>query len=212
MKFRCLSLAFFGILTLPLNQKLGWEHLEFSNAKRNDVEFTGSGLHISVKESSSPLFFRLKELIAVTGVRIKGELLGIPNISSQDKEGQGSSDDFPLRVGLVSSGEQELNWFQKLFAPRWIKEVSERSQPYSLGRVLFLTVGQTLPVGFKRKHPKSELLEEEVVLQVSHPGAFEVSWKSPSPINTYALWLQSDGDDTRSSFEVLLKELSLESR
>ncbi|NBT58617.1 hypothetical protein EBT16_07520, partial [bacterium] len=93
-----------------------------------------------------------------------------------------------------------------------LKEVSERSQPYSLGRVLFLTLGQTLPVGFKRKHPKSELLEEEIILKTPRPGSFDVTWKSPTPINTYALWLQADGDDTRSSFEVLLKELTLESR
>ncbi|NBT59770.1 hypothetical protein EBT16_13400, partial [bacterium] len=109
MKFRCLSLAFFGVLTLPLNQEQGWEHLEFSNAKRNEAQFTQSGLKISVKESSSPLFFRLKELISVGGVKIKAEIMGLPKINPDEKEGQGSSDDFALRVGLVSSGEHELN-------------------------------------------------------------------------------------------------------
>jgi len=212
MKCRCVSLAFLGLLVLPLQKEQGWTDLKFSQSPKNQISFSPSGLQLSVNHSSSPLFYRLEEVLAIKEVRMKFDLLGLPQLSKDRKEGDDSNDDFPLRLGLVLTGDTQLNWFQRLFAPLWLKELSEKSEPHQLKKVLFLTIAQTLPVGTKRFHPKSELLEEEVVLQVNQPGSFDVTWKSDKPVETYALWIQADGDDTRSSFNTLVKEITLEFR
>lgn len=212
MKTRCIGFALLGFLAIPLEKQAQWTDLEFSQSRKTQTSFSSSGLKLKVDNSSSPLFYPLNQILKITGVTLRFELLGLPKIPAGKIEGAVEADDFPLRLGLVLSGNNQLSWFDKLFAPRWLKFISEKSEPYHLGKVLFLTVSQTLPVGTERKHPKFNLLEEVVVLQASKPGTYSVSWKSPQELDTYALWIQSDGDDTASSFDVLIKNITLESR
>lgn len=212
MKTYCIGIALLGLLAVPLDQKAQWTDLEYSQSKKTKVSFSPLGLKMTVEKSSSPLFYPLNRVFKTREVKFEFDLLGLPTIPEGSTEGVGQADDFPLRVGLVLSGDNQLNWFQKLFAPQWLKQISGKSEPFHLEKVLFLTVSQTLPVGTQRQHPKSELLEEVVVLQVKSLGTYSVAWKSPKELDTYALWIQSDGDDTASSFDVLVKNITLESR
>ena len=212
MKTRCIGFVFLGLLAIPLDKKAQWTDLGFSQSRKTLTSFSSEGLRLAIDKSSSPLFYPLSQILKVHTVKLEFELSGLPKIPEGSTEGLDHADDFSLRLGLVVSGDNQLSWFQKFFAPRWLKLISEKSEPYHLGKALFLTVSQTLPEGTKRKHPKSNLLEEVVVLRASKPGAYSVSWRSPEELDTYALWVQSDGDDTASSFDVLIKNITLESR
>ena len=53
------------------------------------------------------------------------------------------------------------------------------------------------------------LLEEEVVLQKQTPGEFSWDYELKTPLEVFGIWIQSDGDDTHSKFNVEIHEILL---
>lgn len=93
----------------PLNHKK-WELIKYDKIPSNIVSGQTS-LDIEVRRSSSPLVLSLDSPLRIKGLNISAKLEGKINYTS----GPGSSDndDFPLRIGLISKGDNSLNFFQK---------------------------------------------------------------------------------------------------
>lgn len=193
---------------LPLNQPSSqWQIPSYSNLKPNRTSFSERGLKIEVDDSSSPIFFKLPERLTVTGVTVSGQLFGFPDLESNQQKK--NADDLPLRVGLVETNDAAPSWAQKLFSPRWIKDLFEVFPNRGIKQVHFLTLNPVNPVGSVRPHPNSDLLIETVALQQKGPGPFKFDYEMKAPVAAQAVWIQSDGDDTHSKFSVLLESLNL---
>lgn len=198
---------------IPLNSAENWQVLKYNNIKANEVGFTKEGLRVNVMKSANPVIFPFAEGKTVSRVIAKGVLLdgslNIPVGVSQDSRG---ADDYVFKLGLVEKGDKSLNWLQRSFAPSWVKTLFELAPDDSgIAKIHFLNVVQNKKdVGKGREHASSDLVyEENITFLDSNTGAFQIEKTFDNPLDILALWLSIDGDDTGSSFSVLIKFIEL---
>lgn len=205
------SFLLFAVLVIPTDKIDGWKTERFSSIPSNEVMISSKGLLVRVHSSASPLIFPLKSYEMVTSFKVSGEFLGLPKFSDVTKQGQKGSDDYVLKVGLIVPGKKTLRGFKKFFAPQWVKHLYDQvPEGMGLDHVHFFNISQNpSQVGKTRKHPASDLIEEEFIALVSAPGPFTYTFKLSQPLETAALWLGIDGDDTKSDFAVAISKLEL---
>lgn len=196
-------------MAIPLNGGDHWHSLSFDDHPANEVSFSENSLKIGVKGTSSPLFYHFDETAWVRTAFVDGVVSGLPAIPTDKTEGEKGADDFALRFGVVLEGTESLNWFQRLFAPGWLKRLGELFPGRHFGSVEFLTLAQRTAIGTRRQHPMNDALHEEVAGRKTEAGPFTLEKVFSEPQKAMGLWIQSDGDDTRSSFDVTLRSITL---
>ena len=199
------------LLRVSLSDTQAWKALAYEGRTQHSLEFSADGLMISVRESAMPLFHRLAKPVQVRGLRASGTLEGAVRTTAA-KQGTKGHDDYALRIGLVLSGPAKLSWWERRRAPGWIKELFARApQGSGISEVRFLNLGiASSTVGKTRRHPSSQILHEEVVSAPAMNGEFSLRKVFEQPVEVCAVWISADGDDTKSSFDVRLRELILE--
>lgn len=198
-------------LDVPVTDLDRWKTLAYRNIPSNTVTTNGSGMQIAVRESASPLVFRLDAPVALTGITVRASWSGGLQVPEGARQGEADADDFVLKVGLVESGSRTLNWMQQRLAAGWVRELYELAPENSgIERIHFLTTTrQAELVGSSRRHPLSDLLYESRVRHLDAPGEFELSRRFAEPVETLGLWLSADGDDTGSSFDLQIESIRL---
>lgn len=204
-------LSLLALLSLPLSGGERWHPLRYGDKPANEITY-GEKLEIQVKGSASPLFYDFGQTADLEFVKVEGELGGLPALPDGKTEGEGGADDLPLRFGIVVEGNERLGWLQRLFAPGWLKQLTEIVSDRNFEGVRFLTIAQRTEPGSTRVHPMSRYLTEEVVKRMDKPGPFSFEKTYTEPPRMMGLWIQADGDDTRSSFNVALKSVTLRTR
>jgi hypothetical protein len=200
----------YGAMIIPLNSNLPeWKAVSFPKIKPNEISFSEKGLIIEVNRSSSPLFYKLSKPTQVAGFSVEGNLSGLPEINRL-KEGDSENDDFSLRVGFVETNTERPSWIERLWMADWINELLNLFPDQGLNKVRFFTLSQMKNPGTFRVHPKNDLVEETVVLKKEQPGNFSIDYQFPKPIPAMALWLQPDGDHSKSTFVLTLTHLAIQ--
>ncbi|MEZ4871989.1 MAG: hypothetical protein R2827_07050 [Bdellovibrionales bacterium] len=187
--------------------------MKFSKLPPHQVSFESTGMKIKVNKSAMPLIYPLAPFTNVSKIRIKGTLNGQLNLAQPELQGQKCCDDHVLKIGLVVKGSKRLNWLQKQIAPSWVKKLySLAPKNGGIEHIYFLSaVKDKELLGRTRNHPlNEELLKEKVAWQISEPGKFDLEYTLDQPIETLALWLSVDGDDTMSTFELQLSSIELQ--
>ncbi len=204
-------------IIVPLTNKTNWQILKFSKLPANEVEFTDQGLKVKVKKSSSPIIFPLERPTKIYGFKARGKILsGNLKISKKGIQGSKKADDFVFKLGLVQKGKETLSWMRRQVAASWvIKLFSLAPKGTGIKNIRFFNIVQYKEdVGKKRTHPLSDLLvEENVAAIIKESGEFKMqqSFTPPAndPIETLAVWLSVDGDETGSEYQVLIEDISL---
>jgi hypothetical protein len=202
-------LTLFAVLAVPLQSPEVWHHMKYSQIPQNEVRFERDGVHVAVKESTSPLIHLFGDDILVKSVHVKGRILGFPTLENR-KEGTFDADDYAVQVGFAETGPSRLNWIERLFAPQWLRDLTNLDSERPLGKVYFLNISQQKDVGEKNMNSRNKLVEEEVVKTMKKPDIFELDHTFDPPLKAFGVWLQSDGDDSQSAFEVAYNSLSLD--
>lgn len=204
----------FAATVLPTTNLTDWKIEQFSRVPKNEVTASAKGLLIRINGSAGPFIYPLKAKTKITGFKISGEFLGLPKFANSSLQGEKGFDDYPLRVGFVVPGEKRLSGLKKMFAAQWVKRLYEQVQDGAgLDSVRFYNVTQnTKQVGQTRIHPSSNLLQEEFFAEVKRSGHFSYEFQFKQPIETVAVWISIDGDDTKSAFDVLISNLELQSQ
>lgn len=210
-KIKRLSLTYFSVVVIPFNRG-EWKSLEYSKIRPNTVEFSSgenSLLKVKVDNSASPLVYKLNKSLLVKSLSFKGKIIGKLNLQHKN-QGEVGADDFAVKVGVVVEGKKTLNFVQKMISPRWIKEL------YSLGggnigidHIEFFNISNTKLNWQQRTHPLSNLIIENIT-GVKDSGDFDISYNFDKPLNVIAVWVSSDGDDTKSKYEIEFNEIKLE--
>ena len=198
---------------IPVSDLQRWTSLSFSSIPANTVSVQDGNLHIAVKQSASPLVYKLDEPLAVRSVAVKARWSGALNIPPGAVQGEAGADDFILKLGIVEAGDRTLNWLQRRIAANWIQELFKLA-PKGTGveRINFLsTTQQQNLLGSRRVHPLSDLLYESRITYLESPGEFEMVYQFAEPVVVLGLWISSDGDDTGSSFELSIERITLNS-
>lgn len=201
-----------AILSIPLGTAGQWQVLQFKNIPPNKVEFQAPGkMLIKVISSAGPVVHKLEKSSFVKSLSASGSYTPRIVFPKTGKQGEKGSDDFALRIGLVVKGEQRLNWMQKKLAPQWVLKLHDLAPPgVGIERIEFVNlVDEPTLVGKSRKHPKSDLMTESFAALAQAPGKFNLTYEWPKPIEVLAIWISSDGDDTKSSFTIELNDLKL---
>jgi hypothetical protein len=201
------------VLNIPLDRTNGWQFLSYRKIPPNQFDATQSGLKIGVTNSASPAVFPLGRPMLITELRATGSIVGSLKMPA-GMQGQKGFDDYTVRIGLVESGKHTLNWREKLAAADWVKKLFALA-PRGMGvsRIRFFNIGaDSRQVGQSRIHPSSDLIEETVVATTDANGHFTFTRRFAQPLDVLAIWIASDGDDTKSSFQVTLQSLQLETK
>ncbi len=207
-KLKNFTLVMGATILVPLTPA-DWNQLKYSSIPSNDLSFTESKqMVIEVKESASPIFHKLAKPIKVKSLKVSGEIKGRLNLENKIQGNKGA-DDFAVRIGLVLKGNKKLNFAQKIIAAKWIKDLYALAGNSSgIDHIEFINVSAQDLKWEKRVHPLSDLLKEEIVGKVES-GLFEIQKKFDSPVEVIAIWLSSDGDDTKSIYTVRLDKIEL---
>ncbi len=212
-------LAFFSVgtglraqnqVSLPLSEKSSWQVLNFSKIPANRVSFTKDGLLIDVQKSSSPLIFPLPSSPKIKSFTVKAQLLeGQLKIPKDKKQGEKGADDFLFKLGLVEKGERKLNWMQRQIAADWVLHLFKLAKDTSgVSKIRFFNlVNDQSRVGESRTHPLSDLIFEKNIAHYENKN-IEINYQLSEAIDSLAFWLSLDGDDSDSSFKILVKEIT----
>jgi len=205
------SLLLAGAIVLPLQDQGNWQLLEYSNLPANQVEFLDRGMLVSVNQSASPIVYPLDEPTRVSRISVSGELTNLLNVGP-GSQGLAGEDDFSLKVGLVVAGDRRLNFMQRMISPGWVRALHALAPEGSgIDRIVFLTAVQhQSQLGQQRQHPLSDLIYERNVWVLDRSGPFELHHELDSPLDVVGVWLSIDGDDSRSTYSVLISSLTLE--
>lgn len=199
-----------GTMRLPLNDQKEWQALQYSSLPPHRLKFSATGLQIEVENSAMPVIHPLAGALRVSAIRVRGHVEGTLRIPP-GQQGEPKFDDYVFRIGLVESGERQLNFVQRQIAPAWVRKLYELAPPGGgISRIHFFNVGaEKAHLGRQRQHPLSELIVEKVVALPRAGGRFDFEHALDRPLDTVAVWLSSDGDDSHSSFTVLVEEIEL---
>ena len=197
-------------LSVPLNADQ-WFSLGYDSIPHNIILFSEGHMDIVVKQSASPSFHKFIKPVLVQKVFIQGSIDKLIYMSDATKQGESGFDDFNLRVGLVATGSNRLEWYEKPFVAKWVKDIfSLVPEDQGLDRIYFLN-GVLSPslLNKKRIHPSSKYIQENYVWLMNKTGDFSYEYTLDSPKEIGALWIAADGDDTSSEFNLRIKNISL---
>ena len=202
-----------AIHDIPLQSSEGWELHTFSSVQANQVSFSNLGMLFDVNASASPIIYPLPEGKSINEVSLRAEIYGYLNLDGKS-QGEKNADDFVLRLGLVHAGEKQLNFLQRSIAPGWINRLYELApDDTGISHIEFYNVYSDRSLsGKSRIHPLSDLmLENFITPRPTDSNRVVMQFKPESDKPVLALWISIDGDDTKSNYQVLLKELRLKS-
>ena len=195
-------------VSIPLNDQARWQVLQYSRIPPHKVQFTKAGLEMHVERSAMPLVHPLDKPFATKRIRVKGRVEGTLKIPA-GRQGEDGYDDYTFRVGLVEPGDRTLGSIQRRFVADWVRKLYELVPPGSgISGIRFFNVGID-QLGKSRQHPLSELIREEVVALPRPDGRFDFDHVLAQPVQTVAVWLSSDGDDTKSTYIVRVEAIEL---
>lgn len=157
-----------------------------------------------------PLVHPLGKPFATRRIRVKGRVDGTLNVPP-GQQGEERYDDYVFRIGLVEPGERTLGAIERRFAADWVRKLYELAPPGGgISGIHFYNVAvEPAHIGRKRQHPLSDLIREEVVARARADGRFDFEHVLAQPLQTIAVWLSSDGDDTKSTFTVRVDAIEL---
>lgn len=198
------------LLVIPLTTGAGWEVLRYRGIPPHVVDFRADGLRIEVDGSAAPIVYPLASPARVLGLRAEGQLVGALRTDAQ-RQGQRGADDYALRIGLVEVGTRRPGWVERTMAPAWVRRLFALAPPnLGIAGIRFFNVAVSpAQVGRSRTHPASDLITERIVAAPDATGRISVTVDLDAPIETTAIWISADGDDTRSRFTLTLDRLEL---
>ncbi len=201
-----------AVIEIPLTHTENWQQLSYRNIPANRVRFTDGGLQVDTNRSASPLIYPI-EPAYLQKITFHVDIRGSLNLNDQ-QQGQSGADDFLFRLGVVYEGDHRLNWLQKQFASEWIKTLHKLAPADTgISHIHFFNVysNQSLENN-TRTHPVSDLMIETFAFAKPDNHQLSADITPDATKRVLALWVSIDGDDTQSSFSVLLKKLSVEYR
>ena len=197
---------------LSLHDVQRWQQLSYNNIPANEIQFSDNRLTIQVDSSASPLIYPFSQPRHIQLLSMNLSVDGYLNLQEQ-RQGEGNSDDFIFRIGVVYEGDKRLNAFQKAFAPDWIQTLFRLApENTGVGYIHFFNVYSDDRLSLSQRiHPASELIAENFQIKRSD-GQMLLEFQPETDQKVLALWISSDGDDTASNYQIELSNLSVQSK
>lgn len=203
----CFAGDFFHVATpLKSGDSTQWLRLKYRQIPPTIYLLENGRMKISVKSSASPIIYIFSEPRKIRRLYVRGNISKLPLLSN--------ADDFLLRIGPAISGEKRLSFFERLAAPNWIRSLDEiaKAKKLGFGHLDLGVISSRNPPAWKnRVHPQSDLIRETAMISLAVPGefSFEQNYTKELPLSL-GIWIGSDGDDSKTEFNLTIEELSIE--
>jgi len=202
--------ASFPAQPIPLDPAR-WQKLNYSGISQNSTQVTDTRITIDVDSSASPLIYPFARPEPATSLDIVARITGVLKLQPGVVQGEPGNDDFRLWIGVAYAGDNRLSLLERLVAPEWIRHLFKLAPDNGgISRIEFYTTytDQRL-AGTSRIHPAIELCEQQFILNVGDDGSINQRITLPTDQPVVALWINSDGDDSKSQFRVEIERLRL---
>lgn len=192
---------------IPL-QNGSWTQQHFDDIPANTVHFSTHTLAINVAKSAGLLCHRLKTPQHLQNISIEASIHGHIQIPNGKAQGNKETDDFLLRLALITQGNHRLSGFQKLFASNWIKSLYHLSDDSSIGKIrLYQLASHPLQAfNFRQQNPH---FEQHIQWSIDDKEHLKLDLKLNDNSKIIAICLISDGDQTQSTFRVSIQKIVL---
>ncbi len=198
----------FLFLPLLLSMKVSfkfkdWTHESYKKIPQNEVEYSKNSLLIKSKESASPLIHIFKKPIIVKQIKVKGRVKVIVPPKKF------SSEDAIFQIGLITKGTNKLNFWQKMIAPSWLKELDEKLK-FGIGDVCFLGVDHFGDRAKRQDSAGGIKISYATITKTNKLGEFTLDTNNfCTSGEVAAVWLRVDSDNTKSHYHVEISEIDL---
>jgi hypothetical protein len=189
-----------------------WMDLKYSKIPKHKLQFKDKSLIIEVNESASPLIHILEKEKLVTNLSLTLKL----DQANLDELEMLKTDDYIFRVGLITSGSVTLNFFTRMAASEWLKQLFKKADHFKgVGGVHFCAVSLDKDYLTKSAYKMKDLkyfglkIKTEFKSHISYGLSQSVYCEWPNALNTIGVWISVDGDGSKSKFKLKLDNLSL---
>ena len=183
-----------------------FHHITFDKIPTTKYSEKEGVITAEVASSSSFLLRPFPAIKLIRKVQWRWKVVGDFKVRSIDDLKSKSGDDAVLRVGLIKSGDAPMVPF---FAPAWIKAIQSHMKLPGT-EMQYLVAGGPAAAGATWVSPYSSSMNLRQVESTTEVDGWNFAQHTfPVPIKVVGLWLMSDGDGTKSSFVVSLKDLEV---
>ena len=181
-------------------------HLTFDDIPATNYQISNNMITANVTKSSSIFFHPFKKIIDVNHVSFEYQSSGNFKKMSPDQEKTKDGDDAPIRIGLILKGDGAMVPF---FAPAWIKK-TKKELHFDTNKMIYIAGGLQSPPHSNWENPFSD----SIMVRTAHCVKRSDSWyqchsKFKKTQQVIGIWILADGDNTKSSFKTILKNLLL---
>lgn len=213
--FAALLSMFSGVLSAETKAEAitlradNFEHIQFEKINANQITYQDQQLQIDVDNSASILMLPFDNIKPLNKVSFEWRSESGPLAKDSQHELKRSGDDAIFKLGLLLASDDDL---LNPFVPSWLKQVREQLK-YPSEEMIYLVVGARHAPGERWISPYNKRITMvSVASQETGSGWRKSSFQSERPLDVVALWLMADGDNTHSSFRVVIKNIVLEKR
>ncbi len=188
---------------LTFNSLDTWKEIRFNGIPPTEYTASRAGLQIKTRQSSSALLNIFEHIEVFQGFSVEGHSDGSILLSKADE-------DFALRIGFLVPGTLDISWLDKLFLPGWVKELKTSNPGFQFKelRLWNFKVKQE-PSNSKITSKKSKFVVEKNDQLTWEKTEFSATINFENQMECFGVWIQSDGDDSKSSFDLSLNKVNL---
>lgn len=196
-----------SVLGMPAD----WHPLQFRRIEPIHSSVQSEKITLEVKSSAGGLVRSLPKETRVKSLVVTGSVKGELKVDADHLWEKGQDDAF-LRVGLIVAGGRSMTTLERLMAPAWICTMddvlcADGRAPSAIRSQLL--VPHAAWIGKQRPNPHMKQLVDHIVATPGADGSFTMRVDLPETLELVGLWLMADGDDSGSTFTVVVDSLEL---
>lgn len=183
-------------------EKSKWIEINMDKTPPNKVDYKAKAINVVVNASASLLVYKFDQPTDLSSFEVTMNINGKLNPSKDAFE-----EDSYMRFGFVVLGDHQMGTMGKMFAPKWVLQLFELApEGKGLEKIYFYNMAENKAiVGQERVSPLSKHMLEKVI-----SGRDSVlKYSLPKPVKTVAIWLNIDGDDTKSKFTTEITDIKV---
>lgn len=205
--------AILASITLAIGVPSDWHSLSFRSIPPIQHKFERGNISLEANASAGGLVRRLPAGTHVKRFVVTGSVTGQLKVDEKRLWEKGNEDAY-LRVGLITGGGRSLTTMERFVAPAWICTLNDvlcadGRAPSSIRN--YLLVPHAAWIGKQRANPNMKQLVDHMTATPGADGRFTMTVDLPQPVDALGLWLMADGDDSGSTFKVVIDSIQLES-
>ncbi len=180
-----------------------WEIIKYRKIKANSTRLQNDHVEIDVNQSAGSIIHTLKTPLYLEEVQMNFDHSGLLNLTKVT-QGEDGGDDFLLRVGLIYEGEETLGFFTRKLAADWLINIFDKAPKGSgISQIVFHNVvSDKSLLGKEGKSSASKYMYNKNSFLAKRNLNLKI--KPARKKKIIAIWLCTDGDETKSSFKIKL--------